>query len=32
MQQTLQQAVQRDVALHEHDITLHLALRAFLSS
>jgi hypothetical protein len=23
MQQTLQQAVQRDIALHERDITLH---------
>jgi hypothetical protein len=32
MQQTLQQAVQRDVALHKCDITLHAALRAFLST
>jgi hypothetical protein len=32
MQQTLQQAVQRDVALHERDITLHAALRGFLST
>jgi hypothetical protein len=30
MQQTLQQAEQRDVALHKRDITLHAALRAFL--
>jgi hypothetical protein len=32
MQQTLQQAVQRDVALHKCDIMLHAALRAFLST
>jgi hypothetical protein len=32
MQQTLQQAVQHDVALHKCDITLHAALRAFLST
>jgi hypothetical protein len=32
MQQTLQQAVQRDVALHKCDITLHATLRAFLST
>jgi hypothetical protein len=30
MQQTLQQAVQRDVALQELDIMLHAALRGFL--
>jgi hypothetical protein len=29
MQQTLQQAVQRNVALHERDITLHAALHGF---
>jgi hypothetical protein len=32
MQQTLQQAVQRDVALQERDIMLHAALRGFLST
>jgi hypothetical protein len=32
MQQTLQQAVQRNVALHKCDVTLHAALRAFLST
>jgi hypothetical protein len=32
MQQTLQQAVQGDIALHKGDITLHAALRAFLST
>jgi hypothetical protein len=32
MQQTLQQAVQRDVALHGRDITLQAALRGFLST
>jgi hypothetical protein len=32
MQQTLQQAEQRDVALHKRDITLHAVLRAFLST
>jgi hypothetical protein len=32
MQQTLQQAVQRDVALQKSDITLHAAVRAFLST
>jgi hypothetical protein len=32
MQQTLQQAVQPDVALQKCAITLHAALRAFLST
>jgi hypothetical protein len=29
MQQKLQQAVERDIALHERDIALHPALRGF---
>jgi hypothetical protein len=32
MQQTLEQAVQRDVVLHKRDITLPASLRAFLST
>jgi hypothetical protein len=32
MQQTLQQVMQRDVALHARHITLHAALRAFMST
>jgi hypothetical protein len=32
MQQTLQQAVQRDIAQHKCDITLHAALPAFVST
>jgi hypothetical protein len=32
MQLTLQQAVQRDVALHEYNIALHALVRAFSST
>jgi hypothetical protein len=32
MQQTLQQAVLRNIALHERDIMLHAVLRAFMST
>jgi hypothetical protein len=32
MQHTLQQAMQRNVALHERNVTLHAALRGFLST
>jgi hypothetical protein len=32
MQQTLQQAVQCDIALHKRNITMHAALRGFLST